>query len=95
MIHYYTVRRYVRGVTAATKEYKYLILCTKKWLEPTDYITMRYGVPRRQISFTSIPYNATCPECLKLLIPKFELKVNTMKARLFAETLVAENAKSE
>lgn len=73
MRHLYTIRRY------GAEEFK--TLCTNEWASPTEFKPQKWGSPK-QDSFTTVPHQVTCPECLIKLIEKKQKEMDKMRANL-------------
>lgn len=67
MMHFYTTARWDRSRGCRTDK-TVKLLCTKVFAEP-------------QIACT-VPHNVTCPDCLRILIPKLEANLMVMRNRM-------------
>lgn len=87
-MHFYTGKKHST---------KYRLLCTGSWAEPIKFkpkyphSTARWskGI-MTQDEFTSVVDRVTCKECLTILIPRTEAKLDEMKKRLWAGTTTVE-----
>ncbi len=97
MIHYYIAKKRISGNgIQQPRTYKYKIACNpNEFIEPTNFednsAPRRWGRESKQLDFSSIPFNATCPNCLKIIIPKFEAKIAALKETL-KQSLAAPDA---
>jgi hypothetical protein len=61
MIHIYVAKK------GRYEQELYRVLCSREWLGYAR--PRRWGEPKE---FVTTPWNATCPDCLKAIIPKLE-----------------------
>lgn len=75
MIHLYSVKK---GWSPAEI---YKLLCTGEWAGYAE--PRRWGQPK---DFVTVPWNATCPDCLAKIIPKLERDLaRTKEAKVLAD----------
>lgn len=75
-VHLYVSRKY--------QEERYKLLCTNEYTSPTHFQEKPWG-RSRQIQFTTMKHKVTCPQCLKIIVPRMEDELMNMRKHLEAQ----------